>query len=66
MSLMTPLIHAPSVIPKLILSLFTIYLVTCNKVFEIMMPFNRDKIRPMLAIRVGNNTYDGYLIQEIL
>jgi hypothetical protein len=56
MSLMTPLIYAPSVIPKLILSLFTIYLVTCNKVFEIMMPFNGDKIRPMLAIRVGNNT----------
>ncbi len=45
MSLMTPLIQAPSVIPQLILSLCTISIATYNKLFEIMTPFNGDKIR---------------------
>jgi hypothetical protein len=36
MSLMTPLIQAPSIIPQLILSLCTISIAACNKLFEIM------------------------------
>jgi hypothetical protein len=32
---MTPLIQAPSIIPQLILSLCTISIATCNKLFEI-------------------------------
>ena len=54
---MTPLIQAPSVIPQLILSLCTISIATCNKLFEIMMPFNGDKIRPRLAVKVGDKTF---------
>jgi hypothetical protein len=57
MRLMTPLIQAPSVIPQLILSLCTISIATCNKLFEIMTPFNRDKIRTRLAVRAGNKTF---------
>ncbi len=57
MSLMTPLLQAASVIPKLILSLCTISFATCKKLFEIMTPFNGDKIRPRLAVREGNNTF---------
>jgi hypothetical protein len=57
MSLMTPLIQAPSVIPQLILSLCTISIATCNKLFEIMSPFNAEKIRPRLAVRAGNKTF---------
>ncbi len=56
-SLMTPLIQAPRVIPQLILSLCTILIATCYKLFEIMTPFNGDKIRPRLAVRVGNKTF---------
>jgi len=51
---MTPLIQAPSVIPQLILSLCTISIATCNKLFEIMTPFNGDKIR--LDITFGHCT----------
>jgi len=54
---MTPLIQAPSVIPQLILSLCTISIATCNKLFEIMTPFNGDKIRPRLAVRAGDKTF---------
>jgi hypothetical protein len=57
MSLMTPLIQAPSIIPQLIFSLYTILIATCNKLFEIMMPFNGDKIRPRLAVKAGNKTF---------
>ena len=39
---MTPLIQAPSVIPQLILSLCTVSIATCNKLFENMMLFNGD------------------------
>jgi hypothetical protein len=56
MSLMTSLIQAPSFIPQLILSLCTILIATCNKLFEIMMPFNGDKIKPRLTVRMGNKT----------
>jgi hypothetical protein len=54
---MTLLIQAPSVIPHLILSLCTISITTCNKLFEIMMPFYGDKIRPRLAVKAGNKTF---------
>jgi hypothetical protein len=57
MSLMTPLIQAQSVIPQLIFSLCTISIPTYNKLFEIMTPFNGDKIRPRLAVRAGNKTF---------
>jgi len=56
-SLMTPLIQAPRVIPQLILSLCTILIATCYKLFEIMTPFNGDKISPRLAVRAGNKTF---------
>jgi hypothetical protein len=39
---MTPLIQAPSIIPQLILSLCTMSIATCNKLFENMMLFNGD------------------------
>jgi hypothetical protein len=39
---MTPLIQAPSVIPQIILSLCTMSIATCNKLFENMMLFNGD------------------------
>jgi hypothetical protein len=54
---MTPLIQAPSVIPQLILSLCTISIATCKKLFEIMTPFNGDKIRPRLVVRAGYRTF---------
>jgi len=54
-SLMTHIIQAPSIISQLILSLCTISIATCNKLFEIMTPFNGDKIRPRFAIRAGSN-----------
>jgi hypothetical protein len=49
--------QAPSIIPQLILSLCTISIASCNKLFEIMTPFNGDKIRPRLAVRAGNKTF---------
>ena len=54
---MTLLIQAPSVIPQLIFSLCTISIATCNKLLEIMMPFNGDQIRPRLAVKVGDKTF---------
>jgi hypothetical protein len=47
----------PGIIPQLILSLCTISIATYNKLFEIMTPFNRDKIRQRLAVRAGNKTF---------
>jgi hypothetical protein len=38
-SWMTPLIQAPGVIPQIILSLCTVSIATCNKLFENTMPF---------------------------
>jgi hypothetical protein len=52
-----PLIQTPSVNPQLILSLCTISIATCNKLFEIMTPFNGDKIRPRLVVKAGNKTF---------
>jgi hypothetical protein len=63
---MTPLIQAPSVIPQLILSLCTISIATCNKLFEIMTPFNGVKIRPRLAIKREIKLSHGYLILGLL
>jgi hypothetical protein len=37
--------------------LCTISIATCKKLFEIMTPFNGDKIRPRLAVRAGNKTF---------
>jgi hypothetical protein len=54
---MTSLIQAPSVIPQLILSLCTISIATCDKLFEIMPAFNGDKIRPRLAVKAGDKTF---------
>jgi hypothetical protein len=54
---MTPLIQAPSVIPQLILSLCTISIATCNKLFENYDAFNGDKIRPRLAVKAGYKTF---------
>jgi hypothetical protein len=39
---MTPLIQAPSIIPQIILSLCTMSIATCNKLFENMVLFNGD------------------------
>jgi hypothetical protein len=63
---MTPLIQAPSIIPQLILSLCTISIATCNKLFEIMTPFNGDKIRPRLAVKAGIKLSHGNLIPGLL
>jgi hypothetical protein len=52
-----PLIQAPSIIPQLILSLCTISIATCKKRFEIMMPFNGDKIRLRLTVKAGSKTF---------
>jgi len=57
MSLMIPLIQAPSIIPQLILSLCAISIATCNKLFEIMMPFNGEKISRRLAVRAGTKFF---------
>jgi len=54
---MTPLMHAPSVIPQLILNLCTISIATCSKIFNQMTPFNGDKIRPRITARAGNKTF---------
>jgi hypothetical protein len=48
MSLMAPLIQDPCIIPQLILSLCTISITTCNKLCEIRLLFNGDKITPRL------------------
>jgi hypothetical protein len=49
--------HHPGIIPQLILSLCTISIATCNKLFEIMTPFNRDKIRQRLVVKAGKKTF---------
>ncbi len=54
---MDPLMNAPSVIPKLILNLCTISIATCNKIFNLMTPFNGDKIRPRVTARAGGKTF---------
>ncbi len=54
---MAPLIHAPSVIPQLILSLCALSIATCIKFFNQMTPFNGDKIRPRIMARAGGKTF---------
>jgi hypothetical protein len=49
--------NAPSVIPQLILNLCTISIAMCNKIFNQMTPFNRDKIRPRVMARAGGKTF---------
>jgi hypothetical protein len=66
MSLMIPHIQTPSVIPKLILSLCLVSIATCNEFFEIMSPFNVDKIRPSQLVKAGNKTIHGILILMLL
>jgi len=64
---MTPLIQALSIIPQLILSLCTISIATCNKLFEIMMPFNGDKIRQKdKPLKQEIKLSHGYLIPGLL
>ena len=55
---MTPLIQAPSVIPQLILSLCTVSIATCNKLFENMTLFNGDhKDTKIIGTVNGKNFY---------
>jgi hypothetical protein len=49
---MTPLIQAPNVIPQLILGLCTVFIATCNKLFENMTPFYGDQNKPRILGRV--------------
>ncbi len=58
MSWMTPLIQAPSVILQLILSLCTVSIATCNKIFENIAPFYGDKEKLKITGTVnGKNLY---------
>src|SRR5579875_1499774 len=55
---MTPLIQAPSVIPQLILSLCTVSIATCSKLFENMTLFNGDhKDTKIIGTVKGKNFY---------
>jgi hypothetical protein len=54
---MTPLIQAPSIIPQLILSLYTVSIATCNKLFENKMPFYGDKAKPRILGLTGNKNF---------
>jgi hypothetical protein len=55
---MTPLIQAPSVIPQIILSLFTVSIATCNKLFENMTLFNGGHKETQITGTVnGKNVY---------
>jgi hypothetical protein len=55
---MTPLIQAPSVIPQLILSLCTVSIATCNKLFENMTLFNGDHKKSQITGTInGKNFY---------
>ncbi len=55
---MTPLIQAPSIIPQLILSLCTVSIASCNKLFENMMLFNGDhKDTKIIGTVNGKNFY---------
>ena len=55
---MTPIIQAPSVIPQIILSLCTVSIATCNKLFEKMTLFNGDHKETKITGTVnGKNFY---------
>jgi hypothetical protein len=61
MSMMTPLMNAPSVIPQLILNLCTISIAMCDNFFNQMKPSNGDKVRPRVTARAGGKTFFGFL-----
>jgi hypothetical protein len=54
---MTPLIQASSVIPQIILSLCTVSIATCNKLFENMTPFYGDKNKAKITGSVKNKNF---------
>jgi hypothetical protein len=54
---MPPLIQAPSVIPQLILSLCTVSIATCNKLFENMTPFYGDSNKTKILGTVNRKTF---------
>jgi hypothetical protein len=55
---MNPLTQAPSVIPQIILSLCTVSIATCNKLFENMTLFNGDHKNTKITGTVnGKNFY---------
>ncbi len=54
---MTPLFHAPSIIPQLILSLCTVSIATCNKLFENMTHFYGDKNKPKILGTIKGQTF---------
>jgi hypothetical protein len=55
--MIAPLIHAPSVIPQLILNLCAVSIATGKTFFNQMIPFNGDKIRLRVTARVGGKTF---------
>jgi hypothetical protein len=52
-----PLFNASSVIPQLILNFCTGSIAMCNKLFNQMTPFNGDKIRHKITVKVGAKTF---------
>jgi len=54
---MTPLIQAPNVIPQLILSLCTVSIAMCNKLFENMTPFYGDSKHTKILGTVNGKTF---------
>jgi hypothetical protein len=56
-SWMTPLIQAPSIIPQLILSLCTMSIATCNRLFENMTAFYGDKNKTKIFGSVNGKTF---------
>jgi hypothetical protein len=57
MSWMTPLIQAASIIPHLILSLCTVSIATCNKLFENVALFNGDHKDTTIIGTVNGNHF---------
>jgi hypothetical protein len=54
---MTPLIQAPSIIPQIILSLCTVSIATCYKLFEKMTPFYGDNNKTKILGTVNGKTF---------
>jgi hypothetical protein len=54
---MTPLIQAPSIIPQIIVSLCTVSIATCNKLFENMTLFNGDHKDTKIISTVNENNF---------
>jgi hypothetical protein len=49
--------NTPSVIRQLILNLCTISITTSNKIFNLMTPFNGDRVIPRVTARAGGKTF---------